>query len=459
MATEFKLPELGENIEEAQVVGVMVSQGDTVDADQAVIEVETDKAVMEVPISAAGKIAQVFVGEGDTIHVGDTILSYEADGQDKGKAPPDKTEPEAGQEPEDQGDEDEPEAKEKAADQDAQQQPAPEDDGGESADEGEPEASKPRTQDSSEPAPANVADDRVPVFASPTVRRLAREIGVDITQVTGSGPGGRIGEDDVKKHARRGGGRAAGDGAGQAIQAPPLPDFAAHGPVERQAMSMIARKTAQHMARCWTVPHVTLHETVDVTDLEKFRQANKAVTERQGGKLTVTAILVKLVTAALKQFPVLNCSFDPSSQELIFKKYYHIGVAADTPRGLVVPVIRDADRKSLLQISRELGELAQQARDGKLALEQMQGGTFTLTNLGGIGVGHFSPIVNHPEVAILGAGTANQTLVPVDGEHRTRLMMPISLSFDHRVVNGADGARFVSWIKNTIEQPLGALLS
>lgn len=439
MATEFKLPELGENIEQAQVVSVMVAPGDSVGGDQAVIEVETDKAVMEVPISSAGTIKQVMVAEGDTLKVGDTILSFEAG--DGGSAKPATTNQDKPA--------DAPKAEQPKAEAPAKASPAP--------------APAPPAQikvDASDtPAPANIADDRLPVFASPSVRKLAREIGVDITRVEGSGPGGRIGEDDVKKHSRRGGG-ASGNGTGGSIATPPLPDFSSYGQTERQAMSMLAKKTAQHMALCWaTIPHVTLNEEVDVTDLEKFRQGNKKVMEREGGKLTVTAILVKLVAAALKQFPVVNSSYDATAQELVLKKFYNIGVAADTPRGLVVPVLKNADTKSLLAIAKELGDMAEKARASKLAIENMQGGTFTITNLGGIGVGHFTPIVNHPEVAILGVGTAKKTLVNIDGQHVERLMMPISLSFDHRVVNGADGARFLSWIKNTIEQPLGALLS
>jgi pyruvate dehydrogenase E2 component (dihydrolipoamide acetyltransferase) len=441
MATQFTLPELGENIEEAQVISVMVAAGDSVDSEQAVIEVETDKAVMEVPIPQAGKVTQVMVGEGDTIKVGEPILSYDAGGGGAADAPAKEeapAEPAPAAEPASAGDSPEPAAPAKP------QAAAP------------PE---PKIEESSDPAPQNIADGRLPVFASPTVRRLAREVGVDITNVEGTGPGGRISEEDVKKHARRGGSSAGAPAAGGAITAPPLPDFSALGSIERKSMSMIAKKTAQQMALCWaTIPHVTLNETVDVTDLEAFRQANKKYVERAGGKLTVTAILVKLVTEGLKRYPILNCSFDQRAQELVYKNFYNIGVAADTPRGLVVPVIKNADTKSLADISVALGDMAAKARESKLAIEDMQGGTFTITNLGGIGVGHFSPIVNYPEVAILGIGTSRSTVTRIDGDLKDRLMMPVSLSFDHRVVNGADGARFLAWIKNAIEQPLGALL-
>mgnify|MGYP006271609565 CR=1 FL=1 len=472
MATEFKLPELGENIEEAQVVTVSVAKGDAVQKDQAVVEVETDKAVMEVPIDGAGTVQQVMVSEGDTLKVGQTILTYDGEAAGGGDQPPAdeaKAEPatDARAEQAPRAETQPAEAHAAEAQPAASQAPAeapPSDNGGESTDQPPPDPDAVKETRSSEPAPVQPKDSeqRLPVFAAPSVRRFAREVGVDIAQVAGSGPGGRISVDDVKRHARHVGGNGqVGQGAPARSALPPLPDFSREGPVERQAMSMIAKKTAQHMANCWAaIPHVTLNEHVDVTDLESFRRAHKSQVEREGGKLTVTAILLKLVVSALKQYPTLNCSYDSRAQEIIHKRYYHVGVAADTPRGLLVPVLRDADRKSLTQISVELTELAKQARDGKLALEQMQGGTFTITNLGGIGCGTFTPIVNHPEVAILGVGTARPQLIQTDdGRTDTRAMMPLSLSFDHRVVNGADGARFLTWVKNAIEHPLGALLS
>jgi len=459
MATEFKLPELGENINEAQVVSVMVSEGDAVEAEQDVIEVETDKAVMPVPAPAAGTIGKLSVKEGDTLKVGDLIATIE----EGDAAASEGGESEEGEKAEAKDQSAEAERKEDKSAKKAEKAEAKQgakveaasgagtpwesqdvEGAGEAA--AKPQATEPTEREHGDEPGA----DRLPVFASPSVRRFAREVGVDIADVEGTGPGGRISEDDVKSHAREhgsGNGRAAASGG----EGGPLPDFSKQGPVEREALSMLAKKTAEHMAMCWaTIPHVTLNETIDATDFEDFRQANKRVAEKAGGKLTPTAMLVKVVVAALKQYPILNCSYDAKQQELIKKGYYHIGVAADTPRGLVVPVIRNADAKSLVDIAVELGELAEKARAGKLTLDDMAGASFTITNLGGIGVGHFTPIVNHPEVGILGVGTARET----DG----RLMMPVSLSFDHRVVNGADGARFLTWIKNAIEQPLGALL-
>ncbi|MFA7238041.1 MAG: 2-oxo acid dehydrogenase subunit E2 [Phycisphaeraceae bacterium] len=443
MATDFKLPELGENIHQAQVVSVLVAPGQSVAADQPVIEVETDKAVMEVPITVAGVIGEIRVAQGDMLKVGQVICTVE-----EGTAEGTK-----GQR--DEGIKGKKEESKPQPSKPGQSESFP----GASAAPGTPPetgpASSPQSLNPSVP-PSLSSDSRLPVFASPAVRKLAREIGVDITLVKGTDPGGRITEDDVKNHARSSPSLGVPTSVGMSSV---LPDFTPFGRIERVPMSMIAKKTAQHMATCWAnVPHVTLHQDVDVTDLENFRKAAKAAVEKQGGKLTVTAILVKLVVEALKRHPIVNTSFDPAKQELVYKKYFHLGVAVDTPRGLVVPVIRNADQKSLADIAKELNESAIKARDSKLTLEDMTGGTFTITNLGGIGCGFFSPIVNWPEVAILGVGTAAVRMRPYNGQMHERLVMPLSLSFDHRVVNGADGAKFLTWLKQSVEQPLGALL-
>ena len=233
-----------------------------------------------------------------------------------------------------------------------------------------------------------------------------------------------------------------------------LPDFGKWGPAERKPMSNVRKKTALQMETGWQAPHVTLHDVADVTALEKFRQHYRATVEKAGGKLTITSMLLRITSAALKKFPDLNCSIDMSQDEVIYKKYVNVGVAADTPRGLVVPVILNADKKTVTELSVELTEMAERARAGKLSLEEMSGGTFTITNLGGIGIGHFTPIINDPEVAILGVGRSSYEPVYVDGEFVPRLMMPLSLSFDHRIVDGADGARFLRWIVEAIQQPM-----
>ncbi|MBM4090179.1 MAG: 2-oxo acid dehydrogenase subunit E2, partial [Planctomycetes bacterium] len=233
-----------------------------------------------------------------------------------------------------------------------------------------------------------------------------------------------------------------------------LPDFQKWGEIERRSMSNVRKKTALQMESGWQAPHVTLHDKADVTALEQFRQQFKATVEKAGGKLTITAMLLKIVSVALRKFPELNCSIDVSQHEIIYKRYVNVGVAADTDRGLVVPVVLNSDKKTVTELSVELTELATRARQGKLSLEEMTGGTFTITNLGDIGIGHFTPIINDPEVAILGVGRSNYEPVYVDGGFQPRLMMPLSLSFDHRIVDGAGGARFLRWIVEGIQQPL-----
>ncbi len=292
------------------------------------------------------------------------------------------------------------------------------------------------------------------VPAAPSVRRLARELGVDIAQVPGSGPSGRISFADVKNFLQRAMPAAAPSGNG--VVAMPLPDFSKWGEVERQPMSGIRSATAAQMARSWsTVPHVTQFDRADITELEKLRKAFAKKVEAKGGKLTVTAIALKVVASALKTFPQFNASVDMAAQEIVLKKYVHIGVAVDTDWGLLVPVIRDVDKKNIGELSAELTQLGEKARARKISLDDMQGGGFTITNLGGIGGTSFTPIVNTPEVAIL--GLARGTVEPVwNAETETfapRTMLPLSLSYDHRVIDGADGARFLRWIAQALEQP------
>jgi pyruvate dehydrogenase E2 component (dihydrolipoamide acetyltransferase) len=292
-----------------------------------------------------------------------------------------------------------------------------------------------------------------PVPAAPSTRRAARELGVDIGQVQGTGPGGRISMDDVKTYARSvittGGG-----GAFVAAQAGPLPDFSKWGEVERQPMRAVRRKTAEHMAIAWgTIPHVTQFDKADITNLEELRKKYAKRVEAGGGKLTVTAILLKVVATALKVFPQFNASVDIANEQVVYKKYVHVGVAVDTEFGLLVPVIRDVDRKNVVDIAVDLAAVAEKAKARKLTPDEMQGGSFTISNLGGIGGTYFTPIVNTPEVAILGVSRSVTEPVWVDGDFEPRLMMPLSLSYDHRVIDGADGIRFLRWIVEALEQP------
>ena len=302
--------------------------------------------------------------------------------------------------------------------------------------------------DSETRADAN-AGDGPPVAAAPSVRTFAREIGVDVRQVEGSGSTGRISVDDVKAHARRRGPVAAPPAAA------PLPNFAQWGPIERVRMSRLRRTLAENLARSWaTVPHVTLFHEADVTDIEDVRVEYKEAAEARGAKLTITAFLLPVVAAALKAHPKINASLDLGAGEIVQKHYYHLGVAADTERGLLVPVIRDVDTKGVIDLAVELTGLAERARDGKLSLDEMQGATFTISNLGGLGTGFFTPIVNPPEVGILGVGRAAPRSTLYNDVMQTRLMLPLSLSFDHRALDGADGARFLAWIVDALQRPM-----
>jgi pyruvate dehydrogenase E2 component (dihydrolipoamide acetyltransferase) len=294
------------------------------------------------------------------------------------------------------------------------------------------------------------------VPASPAVRRLAREIGIQVDLVQGSGPGGRISQEDVKDHARRiltaAPSTALGAGGGRAAR--PLPDFEKWGAVDRQAWSNIRRVTAEHLSYAWNaIPHVTQFDTADITELDALRRQYKEQVAQAGGNLTVTAMLVRVLATAVRQFPQFNASIDTERGELVYKKYVNVGVAVDTDRGLLVPVIRNADQKNITQIAIELQQAAEKARDRKLTLEEMSGGGITISNLGGLGGTYFTPIVNWPEVAILGVSRGATEPVWRNDAFEPRLMLPLALSYDHRVIDGADAVRFLRWVANAIEQP------
>jgi pyruvate dehydrogenase E2 component (dihydrolipoamide acetyltransferase) len=307
-------------------------------------------------------------------------------------------------------------------------------------------------------APAPSASNLMPAAASPAVRRLAREIGVDINAVAGSGPAGRISQEDVKEHARRilsSVGSAGAPATGMAARASrPMPDFAKWGEVQREPWSNIRRVTSEHLSYSWnTVPHVTQFDKADVTALEELRKKYKDQVVKAGGNLTVTAMLVKVLATALQKFPQFNASIDPDRGEIVYKKYVNVGVAVDTDRGLLVPVIKDASHKNITQIAVELQQLAEKARDRKLTIDEMSGGSMSLSNLGGIGGTYFTPIVNWPEVAILGVSRGGTEPVWKDGQFIPRQMLPLSLSYDHRLIDGADAIRFLRWVVEAIEQP------
>jgi pyruvate dehydrogenase E2 component (dihydrolipoamide acetyltransferase) len=300
--------------------------------------------------------------------------------------------------------------------------------------------------------------------ASPSVRRVAREIGVDISQVTGTGAGGRITQEDVKAFARQilssiGGGAIAPASPRPGGSMPALPDFSKWGEVEKRPMTGVRRKTAEHLSNAWTmIPHVTQFDKADMSVLEEIRPKYAAEVERLGGKLTVTAIITKIVAQALGKFPQFNSSIDMASQSIVYKKYVHIGIAVDTEHGLLVPVVRHADQKNILEIAVEIQKLAEKAKARKLSLDEMSGGSMSITNLGGIGGTAFTPIVNWPEVAILGISRGAVEAVFKDGQIVPRQMLPLSLSYDHRVIDGADAIRFLRWVVEAIEQPFTVML-
>ena len=431
---EFKIPALGENISTAQITKVMIKSGDKILPDQIVLEIETDKATVEVPTEVGGIVKEVKVKDGDKVPVGSvafTIESSELRFENELKPIEEKSS-----------------AKIMDSTSDKTSQPI---------------LQKEHTH---MPQTISVPKDisKVVVPAAPSVRRFAREIGIEISNVRGSGPGGRISIEDVKSFAKnlnqqiQKGGMVGG---GVSIPKETLPDFSKWGEIDRQPMSNIRRKTAEHLSYAWaTIPHVTQFDKADITELEKLRKQFGKKVEEAGGKLTVTGILLKVIASAMKVFPQFNSSVDMEKNEIVYKKYFNLGIAVDTDRGLLVPVIRDVDKKNITEISVELNEISKKARDKKLTLEEMQGGCFTISNLGGIGGTYFTPIVNSPEVAILGVSKSSYEPVYIDGGpaspvggFKPRLMMPLSLSYDHRIIDGADAIRFLRWVVNALENP------
>jgi pyruvate dehydrogenase E2 component (dihydrolipoamide acetyltransferase) len=449
--SEFKLPELGENISQGDLVRLMIAPGTKVSEGQPVMELETDKAVVEVPSSVSGVVKEVKVKEGEKIKVGQVIFTLEggapaqAETQRVRNAPVEHVSGQHGARLAFQA--------AIRAEGKTEEQALPPD---------QPQLATPAFTMPVQLGKVAGTENRQPIPAAPHVRRFAREVGVDIYEVQGTGPGGRISEDDVKAYAK-----ALLSAAATAAQAPPraghfaqpqLPDFGKWGKVERVSMRGVRRKTAEHLAEAWnTIPHVTQHDRADITELEQLRARFAPKAEEAGGKMTVTAIALKVCSAALKVFPQFNASIDIEKEEIVYKQYINIGVAADTDRGLLVPVIRDVDKKNIVELAVELSQLSKKARDKKITPEEMQGGTFTITNLGGIGGVGFTPIVNYPEVAILGLSRSRiepEWIEDKDGgKFEPRLILPLSLSYDHRLIDGADAARFLRWIAEAFEQP------
>lgn len=454
---EFRLPELGENIEAGDVVRVAVAPGDVVAMGQTVLELETDKAVVEVPSTVSGTVSEVKAQVGQKLKVGDLVFTVAAGTESTTSAAPVA-----------------------APVQSAETAPAdnPSDDGymaiarqtfrsartaeGKSEEEAFPPDAPPEIESERHPAglDKHAGHEHRTVPAAPIVRKLAREIGVDIYLVKGTGPSGRISESDVKAFAKGVFARMADPGAAVQVAAGAgkvvvkLPDFSRWGNIEKVSLRGVRRKTAEHLALAWNIiPHVTQFDKADVTELEELRKRFAPKAEKAGGKMTMTAIALKVVASGLKAFPQFNASIDIGSEEIIYKRYINIGVAVDTDRGLLVPVIRDVDKKNIIELAVELSTISAKARDKKLTANDMEGGSFTITNLGGVGGTAFTPIVNHPEVAILGMSRSRIEPVWMNGKFEPRTLLPLSLSYDHRIIDGADAARFTRWVVDALEQP------
>ncbi|MEJ2167877.1 MAG: dihydrolipoamide acetyltransferase family protein [Desulfobacterales bacterium] len=423
MSRSFKLPDLGEGIHEGEVLAVPVEVGQEVKEGDIILEIETDKAAVEIPSPFNGKVREIFVKPGDTVKVGDVMMTFSNGAETR---PAEEKQP-------------------------REKPPAP----------AEPGDDAP---------PAQPAGKKGPVPASPATRRLARELGVDIHLVTPTGSKGLVTAEDVRGFAKKEQPAAAPPPSAPEprpleISIPPLPDFTRWGNVERIPFRSIRRATARQMSLAWSqIPHVNSQDVIDVTRLEAFRQKHKTEIEAAGGKLTITVFALKAVATALKAYPNFNATLDVENNEIIIKHYYNVGVAVNTDRGLIVPVVRDVDRKSIKALAVELNDLVQRTRDRKNSVEEMQGGTFTITNAGAMGGGFFAPIINYPEVAILGMGQAR--MQPVVREQKKgdyifvpRLMMPVVLCIDHRVLDGADSIRFLKVLVNTLEDPDELLMS
>jgi pyruvate dehydrogenase E2 component (dihydrolipoamide acetyltransferase) len=441
MATEFKLPDLGENIASGDVVTVLVAEGDVVKPGQALLEVETDKAVIEVPCPPGGRIAKVLVKKGDTVKVGQPLVMLEAAGAaaPAAKAPAPATA-----------------AKPAAA-------PAP-------ASAAAPPRAAVAATTATEPAPARVAPAAevmpvapVPVAAGavepagPAVRRLARELGVDLARVRGSGPAGRIVRDDVITAVRQAGGGGGGLRGARDSGATERDDW---GPIRREQLSRMRKTIAANMVRSVsTIPHLTNFDDADVTELEQLRKASAPEYAKSNVKLTALAFVIKAVSLSLRQHPLVNASIDLEKGEIVYKDYVNIGLAVDTPRGLVVPVLRDCDRLAIPQIAQVVAETAEKAKNAQYGLEDLRGGTFTISNLGAVGGQYSTPIINWPEVAILLLGRSRRVPVVHEDRIEPRLMMPLSLSYDHRLIDGAMAARFLNEVIGYLESPGRLLLA
>jgi len=483
MAKEIKIPQIAEGVESATVTEILVKKGDTIEKDQGIIAVESDKASVEIPSPESGKVKSVSVSEGDEVEVGDVILELEADDSEEEDAKKDSSEEkkkkskkdkkdsseeseENSKKEQDSKDEEEESSEDKKGnkeesekDSDSSEEESEDDDESEKSEDKEEKSKKDKKQDSekndsqddegeSNKDSQKEISNAEGVPAAPGVRRLARELGVNIQKVKGSGEKGRISKQDVKDHDK---------GSKSKVDASlSLPDFSEWGETERKSLSGIRKATAKNTSAAWSnIPHVFQFDEADISDIEERMEK---LQEKAEGNLTITAILAKISASALRQFPKFNASIDMETEEMILKKYVNIGIAVDTEKGLLVPVIRNVDQKTIIEISKEITDLAEKARNGKLSAEEMKGGNFTISNLGGIGGTNFTPIVYHPQVAILGVSRAKTQPVYIDDNFEPRDILPLSLSYDHRIIDGAEGVRFLHWISRALEDPYEALL-
>jgi pyruvate dehydrogenase E2 component (dihydrolipoyllysine-residue acetyltransferase) len=447
MAREFKLPDIGEGISEVELLQWYVQEGETVREDQNLAEIETDKAVADLPSPYAGVVSRLHFKPGERIPVGSTLVSFAEQEQQAVEPVQSRTEAPV------------------------PEQPSGLDQSSAAAD----------TTNGQAASPSRLEPGGGRVLAAPAVRRRARELGLELTAVQGSGPGGRVTSEDLERYARAGQRAATADSAlspevetalveattpEHPPEAPrlapghtPLPDFAQWGAVERIALTATRRQISRKMVQSlYTAPHAAALDEVDVTELEALRKRSQERLQDRHTHLTLLPFVMKAAVAALKRFPALNASLDDDTQELILKRYYHLGIAMDTERGLIVPVIREVDRKSIAELAAELAEKVQRTREGKINLEELRGGTFTLTNAGALGGAAFLPIINYPEVAILGLGRAQPKPVVREGQIVVRTMLPLSIAFDHRVADGADVVRFLTLVMRLLEDPSQLLL-
>ncbi|MED5510613.1 MAG: dihydrolipoyllysine-residue acetyltransferase [Pseudomonadota bacterium] len=443
---EIKVPDIGD-FEDVEIIEVLVAEGDSIDENQEVITVESDKAMMEIPADKGGVIKELKVAVGDRVSEGTVIALVESAGgtaEDKQEEKPAEA-PKAEEKP----------AEPKKAETPKQDQaPAP------TTAEAGSVSQEPQLKDPIPYAPDNKSGIRR-AHASPSVRRFARELGVVLTSVTGTGPKGRITKEDVQGYVKNALTQPAAAPAQGGCAIPPVPtvNFEQFGDIEAQELSRIKKISGKHLHACWlNIPHVTQFDEADITELEEFRQENKQMAKDRGVNLTPLVFIMKAVVACLKAYPEFNASLSEDKESLILKEYYNIGVAVDTPNGLMVPVIKDVDKKGFLELAGELGEISQRARDGALSAKDMQGGTFSISSLGGIGGQFFTPIVNAPEVAILGVSRHSMKPVWNGKEFEPRLMLPLSISYDHRVIDGAAGARFTVMLSQMLSDIRKVLL-